>query len=290
MRLPLAAVILLAPDPLLAATIGGRLGYPSEELPAMTVVARNSAGETFTAETRPQQARYRLEVPDGRYVVFAIAQGTGDTAGKAPRGAHTAYSLCARDKARLRAGRCKTGPLEEVSVTQARGREDVDIDDWYMPDALTETLVPQDLFARYPADLNPPAQTRSPDFATAPTGADLERIQRAVTRGPFYAGRVAVARWPCGEDCENWALVDVASGRIVASDDAALQPLRGGFPCKKAEALEFSEASRLMRVHRIDGERVVTRDFIWSYEALRLEAVGESARSVEEFCQAAARR
>ena len=34
--------------------------------------------------------------------------------------------------------------------------------------------------------------------------------------------------------------------------------------------------------------RVCTRDFIWSYEALRLEPAGESARSVEEFCQAAA--
>jgi hypothetical protein len=130
MRLPLAAVILLAPDPLLAATIGGRLSYPSEELPAMTVVARNPAGETFAVDTKPKQARYRIEVPEGRYQVFAIALGTGDASGKAPRGAHTAYSLCARDKARLKAGRCKTGPLEDVSVTQARGREDVDIDDW----------------------------------------------------------------------------------------------------------------------------------------------------------------
>jgi hypothetical protein len=118
-------------------------------------------------------------VPEGRYVVFAIALDTGDASGRAPRGAHTAYSLCARDKARLQAGRCKTGPLEEIAVTQARGREDVDIDDWYMPDVITETLVLQDLFARYPADLNPPAQTRSPDFATAPAGADVERIQRA---------------------------------------------------------------------------------------------------------------
>ncbi|OAI51945.1 hypothetical protein AYO46_01060 [Betaproteobacteria bacterium SCGC AG-212-J23] len=288
--MPLAALILLATDPLLAATIGGRLSYPSEELPGMTVVARNAAGETFSVETRPKQARYRIEVPEGRYVVFAIAQGTGDAAGKAPRGAHTAYSICARDKARLKAGRCTTGPLEEVAVTQARGREDVDVDDWYMPEALTATLDLQDLFARYPADLNPPAATRSPDPATAPPGADFERIQRAATRGPFYAGRVAVARWPCGEGCENWALVDVASGRIVATEDAALQPLRGGFPCKRAEALEFSEASRLMRVHRLDGERVVTRDFIWSYDAVRLEPAGESARSVEEFCLAAARR
>jgi hypothetical protein len=286
MRFAVVGGLLLTAAPVTAATIGGRLSYPSEEIPGMTVVARNAAGETFSVETRPKQARYRLDVPDGRYVVFAIARDTGDAAGKAPRGAHTAYSICARDKARMAAGRCKTGPLEEVSVTQARGREDVDVDDWYMPDAVATTLDLQDVFARYPADLNPPPATRPPDYAAAPPGADLPRIHNAVLRGPYYAGRVAVARWPCGEACENWALVDIASGRVYWMEEA----LRGGFPCKKAEALEFSEASRLLRVHRLDGERVVTKDFVWSYEAARLEPTGESARSVEEFCLAAARR
>lgn len=290
MRFVLAAALLLAAAPIPAATLAGRLVYPGEELPGMTVVARNAVGETFSVETSPAQARYRLEVPEGRYVVFAIAQGIGEPPGKELRGAHTSYSLCARDKARLQAGRCATGPLEEVSVTQQRGREDVDVDDWYMPDALATTLVLQDLFARYPADLNPPPETRAPDFEAMPAGADRARIERAMQRGPFYAGRIAVARWPCGDACENWALVDLGSGRIAWTDDAALQPLRGGFPCKKAEPLEFSEASRLLRVHRLDGERVLTRDFVWSYESARLEALGESARSVEEFCRAAAQR
>ena len=290
MRFLVTAALLLAAVPLRAATLGGRLGYPGGELPGMTVVARNAAGATFAVETRPKQARYRMDVPEGRYVVFAIARGTGDASGKEPRGAHTSYSICARDKARLAAGRCVTGPLEEVMVTPSRAREDADIDDWYLPEPLAATLVEQDLFAKYPADLNPPPATRSPDFASAPVGADVERIQRAVTRGPFYAGRVAVARWPCGDVCEHWALVDIASGRIVALDDTALQPLRSEFPCKKAEALEFSEASRLLRVHRLEGERVLTRDFVWSYEMTRLDAAGESAQSVEEFCQAAARR
>jgi hypothetical protein len=269
MRFAVVGGLLLIAAPVTAATIGGRLSYPSEELPGMTVVARNAAGETFSVETRAKQARYRLDVPDGRYVVFAIARGTGDPAGKEPRGAHT-----------------RTGALQEVAVTQARGRQDVDIDDWSLPEALSATLELQDVFARYPADLNPPGATRQPDFAAAPAGANLQRIQLAAARGPFYAGRVAVARWPCGEACESWALVDIASGRVYWMEEA----LRGGFPCKKAEALEFSEASRLLRVHRLDGERVVTRDFVWSYEAMRLEPAGESARSVEEFCLAAARR
>jgi len=287
MRASLAVALLFAAGPLPAATIGGRLSYPSEELPGMIVVARNAAGETFFTETRPKQARYRLEVPDGRYVVYAIALGTGEPKGREPRGAHTSYSICARDKARLRAGRCASGPLQEVNVTPARPRDDVDVDDWYLPDALAVTLVLQDLFAKYPADLSPPPATRSPELDTAPEGADRERIRRAVTRGPFFAGRVAVARWPCGDGCEKWALVDLASGRVAW--DVAPQPLLRGFPCE-AEPLEFSEASRLLRVHRLDGERVVTQDFVWSYESLRLEPVGESAQSAQQFCRAAAIR
>jgi hypothetical protein len=273
MRLQLAGVLLLTAAPVTAATIAGRLSYPSDEIPEMTVVARNAAGETFSVETRVRQARYRIEVPEGRYVVFAIARGTGDAAGRERRGAHTAN---------------RTGALQlqEVAVTHARGREDVDVDNWNLPDALAVTLDVQDLFARYPADLNPPPATRAPDYTAAPPGADLQRIQSAVLRGPYYAGRVAVARWPCGEACENWALVDTATGRASWMEEA----LRGGFPCKKAEGLEFSEASRLLRVHRLDGERVVTRDFVWSYEASRLEPAGESQRSVEQFCLAAARR
>ena len=185
----------------------------------MTVVARNAAGATFAVETRPKQARYRLEAPEGRYVVFAIARGTGDSSGKEPRGgAHTSYSICARDKARLMAGRCATGPLEEVMVTPARGREDVDIDDWYHArgargDAGRSRTCSRNI---------PPTSTRRPRRARPTSrprrvGADIERIQRAVTRGPFYAGRVAVARWPCGDVCEHWALVDIVTGRIVSA-------------------------------------------------------------------------
>src|SRR5574341_1034717 len=133
---------------------------------------------------------------------------------------------------------------------------------------------------------NPPPTTRPADFAAAPAAvkAQRARIQRATTRGPFYAGRVAIARWECGARCEHWVLVDMASGRIVWTEDAALQPARADFPCE-AQALEYREESRLLRVHRCEGGQVVTRDFLWSYDAQRLEPAGTSAQSVERFCR-----
>jgi hypothetical protein len=81
MHILAAAALLLAAVPLRAATIGGRLSYPSEELPGMTVVARNAAGATFSVETRPKQARYR---GSARRPLrgLAIARGIGDASGR----------------------------------------------------------------------------------------------------------------------------------------------------------------------------------------------------------------
>lgn len=140
---------------------------------------------------------------------------------------------------------------------------------------------PQGGFDAYPADTTPPAATRPIDFETAHPLVKNQRdtLQRAAVRGPFLAGHIAVARWGCGMDCEAWALVDITSGRVSVVED--LHRLRGGLPCP-AEALEFREDSRLLRVHRVEGSRVLTQDFVWSDGAL--EAASASAQSAAEFC------
>ena len=260
----------------------------------MIVVARNAAGETRQVETKPGQERYRLQVPAGRYVVYAIPIGIGPAPGQIPlRGAHTAYSLCARDKAKLQAGRCQTGPLEEIRVAEADQRENVDIDDWYLPDALMGTLnlamreaplAQGARFEAYPADTSPLPSTRPPNFNGADAVVRRARgaIERAVVRGPNFAGRAVVARWGCGRDCERWAIVDMATGGIAWMDDGAVQPARRNFPCD-AEALEYRDDSRLLRVHRLEGDRVVTRDVVWWED--RLELGAESAQSAQQFCR-----
>src|SRR5258708_332533 len=301
MRALFAVAALLASGALPAATLGGRLEYPGEALPPMIVVARNAVGATLFTQTKAGQARYRLEVPAGSYVVFAIPVGVRAQPGQVPlRGAHTAYSICGRDKARLQAGRCQTGPLVELRVAADERREDVDVDDWYLPEALMATLNlaiqetaadrspgADALFAKYPADPSPLAATKPPDFDSAPAAVKSfrSRILRAPTPGPFApAGRVAVARWGCGSSCESWALVDMASGRITWIDDPAVQPLRFDFPCD-AQPLEAREESRLLRVHRMEGGRVATQDFVWSAEAQRLEKKEQSSQTVEQFCK-----
>jgi len=294
MRALLAAAALLCSGALPAATIGGRLGYPGETLPAMIVVARNSAGGTIHAETKPGEARYRLEVPAGRYVVFAIPIGVAAPPGKeALRGAHTAYSACGRDQARLQAGRCRTGPLAPVLVAETDRLEHIDIDDWHMPDALMATLnlavreaprVQGAGFEAYPADTSPLPATRPPNFSGADAAVRRARglIERAVTRGPNFAGRAVVARWECGRSCERWALVDLPTGRITWLDDKELQPVHRNLPCN-VEPLEYRDDSRLLRVHRLEGEHVVTQDILWWEDHFEMGA--ESVRNAEQFCR-----
>jgi hypothetical protein len=107
-------------------------------------------------------------------------------------------------------------------------------------------------------------------------------IERAVARGPSFAGRAALARWSCGRDCERWAIADMATGRIAWMDDKAVQPVRRNFPCD-ADPLEYRDDSRLLRVHRMEGGRVVTQDLVWWED--RMEMGAESAQSAEQFCK-----
>lgn len=41
-------------------------------------------------------------------------------------------------------------------------------------------------------------------------------INEAVTKGPNFAGKFAVAQWGCGTSCQGHAVVNVESGKIVA--------------------------------------------------------------------------
>jgi hypothetical protein len=139
-------------------------------------------------------------------------------------------------------------------------------------------------FEAYPADTSPLPATRPPDFSGADTAVRRGRafIEQAAKRGPDFAGRVVVARWGCGRACERWALVDLANGRIAWVEDAALQPVRHNFPCS-AEPLEYRGNSRLLRVHRLAGDRVVTQDIVWWEDYL--EKGVESVQTTEAFCR-----
>jgi hypothetical protein len=285
----LLATILLAASAN-AATLSGRLGYPGTPLPAMMVVARDvAAGKAYTQNTARGQSSYRLEVPAGTYIVFAVPDGVPDPK---VRGAYTLYSVCARDTARLRAGGCSTGPLVSVRIREGDVLTGVDIDDWHVPEKLAATLrlpTPNEStaaprFDAYSVALAATPKPVMPDFASAPPAARPYRsqIEAAAAKGATFAGNVAIARWGCGSACENWALVDLSTGKVVLPG-APLLPLAHNLPCEH-ELLEFRVDSRLLLVHRLDGNRVVTHALLWTDNAGALSPLAQIVTPVAQFC------
>lgn len=273
------------------ARISGSIAYPSEEVPAMQVVARARADGALTiVRTIRGQRRYDMPLSAGTYVVFAVpiaADGDPNI-----RGAYTTYSICARDVAKRNAGQCATGALVDVTVGPAGAVRNVDIDDWYMPAELSATLVvdgaeddAEVAFSSYPSTVAAPKTPAAPDFASAPRGTRRYEasIRHGASAGARFAGRVAVARWGCGASCERWALVDLRSGRIVMPG-APFQPLRSTFPCV-VQPVEYRIDSRLLRVHRLDDARVITQHFLWSESSSRLVPLSEGVMPVAQFCR-----
>lgn len=140
-----SCIAMAAQPPAEAGVIRGRLAYPSEEIPPLTVVARGLDGQgDYTTKTRRNQTGYRIAVPPGRYIVFAIPDGMEDPL---LRGAYTAYSQCndiiRRGGTSLKP--CKSGSPLTVTVAAGKTSANVHIDDWYLePDVASALqLMPQ---------------------------------------------------------------------------------------------------------------------------------------------------
>ena len=120
-------------------TISGGVAFPGDSIPALTVVAvPEGGGAPFTVETKAGQRSYRLEVPEGRYIVFAIPHGTGveDEPGQPPmRGAYSAFSECVLDHPEKAAdGQCEDHSLRVVEVGAKQMRKHINLYDWYLPE------------------------------------------------------------------------------------------------------------------------------------------------------------
>lgn len=130
----LAGAVTLAASASQAATIEGRLAYPSEEVPPLVIVAYNLETQTRHTFATPAKARrYRVEVPAGRYYVYALPAEPGGTP---LRGAYSAYTVCGqRSPKQMQDGKCTEHRVLEIALGANDRRADVDLDDWYLPDA-----------------------------------------------------------------------------------------------------------------------------------------------------------
>lgn len=142
----LAVVFTLLSGAALAGTITGGLAFPGDTIPALSVIAvEQGSGKQYSVETKAGQRSYRLDLPQGRYIVFAVPHGEGveDAPGQpALRGAYSQFSACViSDPQKAANGECTDHALLTVEVTAKDVHKRIDVYDWYLPEVEKSKLL-----------------------------------------------------------------------------------------------------------------------------------------------------
>lgn len=278
-----------------AAPVAGRLGTPTGIVPALTVYAWSVTGaQLYSVTTEAGQTSYTLDLPRGRYWLFATPADPG-----APPlyGAYTDLAACGH-AAEPRAPDCQSHALRAV-VVGARGQAGIELSDWHLDDAATREL---DLILGRPGgDAVDEVQLAAPKFSEYPAAAyagpratalaaggdarlerDREPLAAALASAPNFAGRMVLVRLGCGSACEQAALVDLASGRVAYPP--ALAELPASTPCSSRGPLGFRRDSRLVTVTGRDKTELVTRYYVWDPDSGLLRLVASLASALDERC------
>ena len=146
-----------------------------------------------------------------------------------------------------------------------------------LPFALTLLLAIPTEFASHPpaARLTKPAA--KPDVRTGRGHRYRTLLRDEAKEGVNFNGHYRVARWGCGTNCIEWAVIDLATGRVwmapepVTSYWSPLQPDDAKVP----DWLEFYTGSALLYVHswsqRRNDRTFDTRSvYVWKNGAPRL--------------------
>ncbi|MCE1253650.1 MAG: hypothetical protein LWX83_08900 [Anaerolineae bacterium] len=113
-----------------AGSISGKLSYPSEFIPPLTVVAfelknNQMSGKTYQQNTETNQMSYQLnDLPPGEYYMVAYVQDPKNTLAAG----YTEASLCG-----LTAD-CEDHSLVKVQVKNGENTGNIDLMDWYAPE------------------------------------------------------------------------------------------------------------------------------------------------------------
>ena len=277
---------LLWPLGVWAAPLVGHLSSPAGALPALRVYAWSSSGRLFAAATAPGQSLVRLDVPAGRYRVFATPADPGVPL------VYLGHTTCSSGED---AGSCQHD-LRWISATDGASTH-VDINDWHIDDAQAQTLDRALHREAGTGDSDP--SIASPRFFEYP-GASLlrahashlvrpdvrpewrARLADALAAGHInFAGRASIVELPCGNGCVAARIVDLETGRVTAVPTGAER--QGLLACP--ERLAYRRDSRLLRV-AMDGAdgAVVESYYVWEPDSAQLRPLGIPASATPSRC------
>jgi hypothetical protein len=262
-------VLSLLPLLIAATPVSGRLGSPTGAAPAETVYAWSlGARHLYSADRPAGSAGYTIELPPGRYLLFAVPAEPG-----APPvyGAYTPAARCAHGAKRED---CEGHGLLRVDVQKKR-IEGIDLTDWSITDdaaalldgilgrASGETWSEQELaapkFSEYPAGKAGERAGALAPSDDARVARDSARLSAALAgEAANFAGDRVLLHIDCGAGCADIALLALSSGRVEYP--APLNPLPS--VCPPHEALTFRTDSRLLILVGEDGEKLANRYFV----------------------------
>jgi hypothetical protein len=260
-----------------AATLEGQISFPGQSAPPMTAyVCEVETSRIRTIPLAPGQAHFAVEVPQGRYIVFLAPREPG-----APDiyGAHT-----------------QDHGLAEVTLAGRTAHSLVTIDDWYLSDAVAAQLdhirgidttsagepLAAPRFSEYRTATEAPAAPR-PDFGEVTLAPEERaRVLQAFAAAPTFAGSFSLVSLRCGSACERLLLLDWHSGRISLLPAPA--EIRGPLPCRADEAIMFRRDSRLLGIHSLHADGVLTQYYVLKPDTGTLLPAAEYQRTPESFC------
>lgn len=287
-----------------AATIEGQVAFPGQVAPPMTAyVCEIDTSRIRTLPVAPGQAKFSIELPVGRYIVFLAPRAPG-----APNiyGAHTRYSLCvsnAHDAPSGMDANCADHRLADVTLATRTAHAQLNVDDWALSDEIAAQLdrfrgieasdaaepLAAPHFSEYKVAISETGSiaTAAPklDAADANLAAeDRTELQQALAGGPNFAGTVSLVKARCGNACERLLLLDWRSGKVI--EPAAVGEVRGTLPCRADEAIVFRRDSRLVSITSVRSESLVTQYFVWKPDSATLAPLAEYPRSLQGYCSA----
>ncbi|MDE2306624.1 MAG: hypothetical protein KGL34_13770 [Gammaproteobacteria bacterium] len=277
-----------------AAVIDGRIGFPGDDAPPVTVYVYSlDAARLRNAAIQASRRDFRIEVPAGRYLVFAAPSDPG-----APD-VYGAYTQCDSVAAKPLTTPCADHSLRTVVIGPGARRATVTIDDWSLSDADADALdrirgiaatpgpeprgAPH--FSEYPvaADPSPEAARARPRLgALHLSPADRRRARDVLAAGANFAGGLTVLVAHCGSHCLRVLLIDSGKAEIVEPPE--LGAIDDSLPCRTAEAVLFRRDSRLLSVTRWRDGVIVTQYFVWEPRARALTLLAAYPRKPAQYC------
>jgi hypothetical protein len=235
-------------------SIKGKLGYPSENIPELHIVAFLFGTDTFfTIDTETNQSTYQIDgLVEGNYHVVAYTKGSESiTAGLS--GGYTQAVTCGMQES------CTDHTLVDVAVVAGQVVENVDLLDWLIP--LPPSPIPgeavQGLITgqlSYPSQFIPPMKVAAFRVGDGQIYTMMTQMNQGIFALPVPAGTYHVVAYtgggpdvpagltggyswsvPCGLSiiCTNHNLIDVivVQGSVTSGiDPGDFYAPEGSFP------------------------------------------------------------